>query len=168
MPATSGGVEVKIIALGDVQISRRIMRVGERAFEAIPLWTQVYEDLLKIETVQFLTEGGHGSGGWSPLADSTKAEKQRKRQSPWIERATEALFRSLTAPAGPNQIFERTSGWMRFGTRVPYGIFSQTGTVKMPQRKLIDLKLVERRMIVKTVQRFLITGEVMSIFSGVA
>lgn len=162
-----GGLTVEITALGETHIKRRIMRVGDRAAgsaEAVPLWLSVWDDLLLIEQVQFLTQG---RGKWASLADSTTAEKARKNQPSWIERATEALFQSLTSRGDSDQIKELTGSWMRFGTRLPYAVYQQRGTSKMPQRKLIDLKEVERRAIVKSIQLFLLTGEVRSISAGV-
>lgn len=161
----SPGLEVSIEFLGDKQISRRILRVGEHAAEAIPLWNSVWRDLMMIERVQFLTEGQHGSGGWEALSESTIREKQRKGFSPWIERASGALFQSLTEPMASGMIFDRTSSWMRFGTAISYAGFQQSGTSKMPQRKLMDLKESERILIVKQIQLFILKGEVVSILS---
>lgn len=145
---------------GDKQIDRRLLRFGSRAMRAIPLWNSLYQDLLNIERVQFLTQGAHGSGGWPELSEVTVREKQRKGQSPFILRATEVLFKSLTVSGSLGNIKEIGPSFMRFGSDIPYGIHHQQGTVHMPMRKPLELTDLERVAIVKKVQRFLIHGDI--------
>jgi hypothetical protein len=156
-PATHVQIEVEVF--GDKQISRHLLRFGERAVRATPLWNSLYRDLQNIERVQFLTEGAHGSGGWAALAPSTIADKERRGLSPWILRASEILFNSLTG-RGLGQIKEIGPDFMRFGSDIPYGIYHQRGTVHMPMRKVIDITEPERVAIVKKIQMFLVRGVV--------
>ena len=151
------GFEIEV--LGDVQVNRTFMRMNESAHNLQPLWHRLLHELRMIETVQFLTEGQHGSGGWPALKESTVKAKKRKGQMPWIERATEELFKSLTEDA-PGSIAEVTSDWLRYGTDVPYAKFQQTGTVHMPRRRLVQLTGEERVELTKLVQRYLVTGEI--------
>lgn len=154
---------ITIEVFGDKQISREILRFGERAVRSTPLWNSLYRDLLNIEKVQFLTQGQHGSGGWAPLAETTVRDKQRKGLSPWILRASEILFKSLTQRGALGNIHDIGPTWMRFGSDIPYGILHQRGTVHMPMRKPLDLTETERVLIVKKIQRFITTGEVLPI-----
>lgn len=156
----SGAVTVNLTVFGDVQIERSLLRWGERALRATPLWNSLYQDLLNIEKVQFLTEGAHGSGGWPELADSTVQDKAKRGQSPWILRASEVLFKSLTVRGALGNIREVGPNWMRFGSDIPYGIYHQQGTVHMPMRKPLELTGMERVAIVKKVQYFVVYGEV--------
>lgn len=153
-------VVVHLEAFGDKQISRTLLRFSDRAIRGVSLWNSLHQDLLNIEQVQFLTEGAHGSAGWPALADSTVREKARRNQPPWILRATETLFKSLTTRSGLGHIFEKGPDFMRFGSDIPYGIHHQFGTVNMPMRKPLELTELERIAIVKKVQRFIIYGEV--------
>lgn len=106
---------------------------------------------------QFDTEGEYGSGGWEPLADSTVAEKDRRELRPEILQATGALMDSLTKRRDPNHFEERLSAdSLAFGTRVPYAIYHDTGTSRMPQRKPIELTETDRVMLAKEIQRALI------------
>lgn len=159
----ASAVKVEIVCFGDVQISRHLLRFGERAMRAKPLWRGIYEDLLMIEDVQFLTQGVHGSGGWPELSEVTLREKAYRRQEPWILRATETMYRSLTRQGTNYSIRDIENTWMRFGSAVPYGKFHQTGTVNMPVRKPIDLTETERKLIVKKVQWFILKGEVVAL-----
>lgn len=154
---------VEIEVFGDRQISRKIMRFSARALRSVPLWNSLYQDLLNIENIQFLTEGQHGSGGWVPLSETTVREKAYRGQMPWILRATEALFKSLTRRSAPGNIREIEPTWMRFGSSIPYGVHHQFGTVKMPMRKPMDFTETEKVLIVKKVQRFITTGEIVPI-----
>lgn len=106
---------------------------------------------------QFDSEGGHGSGGWAALADSTVAEKDRLGLQPEILRATDALMSSLTRRSDSQHFEERLSpDSLAFGTRVPYAIYHDTGTSRMPQRKPIELTDGDKVMLVKELQRALI------------
>jgi len=124
-----------------------------------PLFQELLKLLRQISTVQFLTEGAHGSGGWPALAQSTIDKKKAAGQSPWIERASEDLFNSLTGD-GRGSIADVSSDWLRYGTSIPYAGFQQSGTRHMPQRRLVQLTEEERKEFVRVVQRFLVTGEI--------
>jgi hypothetical protein len=157
-PATHVVIDIEVF--GDKQISRHLLRFGERAVRATPLWNSLYRDLQNIERIQFLTEGAHGSGSWAPLAPSTVADKEKRGLPPWILRASEVLFNSLTGRGALGQIREIGPDFMRFGSEIPYGIYHQHGTVHMPMRKVIDITELERVAIVKKIQMFLVRGVV--------
>lgn len=161
------GLVVEMEALGETHIKRELLRIGERAagsVEGAALWMSLFEDVLLIEKVQFLTEGAHGEHGhWEQDTEATLAAKKRAGEQEWIERASEALFNSLTEKGGEGQIHEQTSSWMRFGSDIGYAGFQQTGTTNMPRRRLIDFTELERVAIVKKVQRFIMTGEIWSL-----
>jgi hypothetical protein len=158
-------VEFTLEVLGEEQVNRTLLRFGENAAHGQKLWEQMYKDLLMVERVQFLTEGAHGSGGWAKLKATTVASKKRQGLEPWILRATEALFHSLTEEGGEGQIREITDTFLRFGTEVPYAIYHMTGTHRMPARKPVQLTTEERIELTKMVQRFIVTGEVESIIT---
>jgi phage gpG-like protein len=152
-------LEFTLEVLGETQIDRTFLRMRDNARTTEKLWNEMLKVLKLIEQVQFLTEGSHGSGGWAPLAESTLKAKARKRQQPWIERATQILYNSLTGE-GEGSIAETADDWLRYGTDVSYAGFQQSGTSKMPQRRLVQLTEIERKELTKMVQRFIMTGEV--------
>jgi phage gpG-like protein len=160
-------VEFTLEAIGDVQIKRDFLRFGERAEHAEELWHVIMKDLMLIERVQFLTEGAHGSGGWAKLKDKTLAAKRAQGLEPWILRATETLFKSLTEEGATGQIHEVTRDGLHFGTDVKQAIFHQRGApgANIPRRPIVQLREDERRGIAKSVQRFILTGEAVSIVS---
>jgi len=152
-------LRLSVEILGEEQLDRTFLRITDAANDMAPLFNQMVKELRLIETVQFLTEGAHGSGGWPELAESTIEAKKRMGQMPWIERATGALFESLTS-GGQGSIEEVSKEWLRYGTSIPYAMFQQTGTQNMPQRRLVQLTEEERRELAKMVQRYIMTGEV--------
>lgn len=161
--AAGGGIAVHIEVAGDVQLSRKILRFGEHAMQAELLWESLYEDFMDIEEEQFTSEGSHGSGGWAPLADSTLKEKMRRGQPTEILRATDDLFNSLARRDAPNQIFENNVTWMVFGTMDPKAKYHQQGTSRMPQRRVLEFTGEERVLILKKIQAFIVTGEVIAL-----
>lgn len=79
--------------------------------------------------MNFARESDPDGGGWAPLAASTLAQKR----GGGILKETGALSASI-AMIGPSgdQVKVASRG-------VPYGIYHQTGTSKMPQRKFIGI-----------------------------
>jgi phage gpG-like protein len=152
-------LEFTLEVLGETQIDRTFLRMSNNARTTEKLWKEILKTLKLIEQVQFLTQGAHGSGGWPELAESTLKAKARKGQLPWIERATEDLYNSLTGETA-DSLAETSEDWLRYGTHIPYAIFQQTGTKNMPQRRLVQLTEVERVELTKMVQRYIMTGEI--------
>jgi phage gpG-like protein len=152
-------LEFTLEVLGETQIDRTFLRMADNARTTEKLWQEILKTLRLIEQVQFLTQGAHGSGGWPELAESTLKAKAKKGQQPWIERATEDLFNSLTQETS-DSIADVHQDWLKYGTSIPYAIFQQTGTSRMPQRRLVQLTEIERKELTKMVQRFIMTGEV--------
>ena len=126
-----GGVDIQL----EPPLSFILSQTG--AFKAALLDLQVLWDLFKpimaeIEEQQFDTQG---EGAWPGLAESTLAEKSAGGwpSDPLVR--TGNLKESLVDPGraaetGPMQ--------MTWGSDVPYAIFHQTGTSKMPQRQVIS------------------------------
>ena len=145
--------------LGDVQIEREFLRWSERARDASELWDVLHGALMDMEHEQFVSQGGHGSEGWSPLKAVTVAEKQRRGYPTEILWRTLTLMDSLTKPDAAGSLFENFGEYMRFGTTVDYAIYHQTGTSRMPARKPVQLTKAERQALTRSVQRFIVTGE---------
>lgn len=151
---------VIIEVFGDRQVDRQLLRMGARVQDPIPLWESLAEDLMQIEQAQFSSEGGSGSGGWAPLADSTLIQKARRGFPSAILRATDALMNSLTRRGAEGQVLDINPEFLRFGTDIEYGGFHQTGTSRMPQRRIVEYTELERVALIKKVQLFIVRGVV--------
>lgn len=150
---------LELDAFGDRQVDRELLRFADRAVDATPAWAQIIIDLAHLEHEQFASEGALASAGWAPLAPATVARKAAAGLDPRILHATGKLAASLTEPlGGGDAIREVAPDEMRFGTTVPYARFHQLGTERMPQRRPIELRERDRRALVQTLQRFLVTG----------
>lgn len=145
--------------LGEKQVSRDLMRFGERADDMTPALSELADDFLRIEKKQFRSQGGYASGGWAPLAPSTLLAKAQRGLDPRKLHATLALRRSLTSRGG-DHVRRIYPDRMEVGTQVDYAIFHQHGTSRMPRRRPVELRGSDRRRWIKVLQRFLVYGEV--------
>lgn len=112
-------------------------------------FTEIADDLQADFAQNMATEGGLFAGGWAPLQANTIAERVRKGYGagPILWRTGE-LGHSLAGDGG-NAIKEITPTSVTVGTSVFYATFHQTGTRKMPQRRIIGLSWSRRSLIVR-------------------
>jgi hypothetical protein len=149
-------VTVSVEVFGDVVVKRELLRFSHPAENMRPAGEEFMDYMRGVEREQFATEGAAGSGGWAPLKPATVAQKAKRRLDPRILRASEALFHSLTSKGDPNHIEEIGPDEWFFATRDKKARFHQTGTRRMPQRRVIELAGRMKRDIVKIVQRHLL------------
>ena len=128
-------------ATGAARAQRDLEAMGRRAQDVKPLDQVIRGIFLKAEEARF--QGTEQRPRWKPLADSTRERKAREGQDPRTLRATQVLHRSLTEPGAAMQVDEPTTGSFRFGTKVPYAFYHDTGT-GVPKRKLVGLSKVRR------------------------
>jgi len=81
---------------------------------------------------QYFRRQGGPYGSWQPLAASTVARKGHST----ILWETGRLMRSLWGVT-PDSIRDESALRLRFGTRVPYAKFHETGTQHMPARNFM-------------------------------
>ena len=153
-------MQIVFEVLGEKQVNRDLLRIGEYAGDAAPAFSAIADLIMEETTEQFATEGGHASGGWAPLAESTQREKARLGfGSRGILERSLALEHSLTVRGDGNQILDVQPDGLDFGTSLRYGEFHQLGTSRMPQRRPVELTEDAKRRIVKVLQRWIMTGE---------
>ena len=147
---------------GDVQVSRKLLRFGQSAQDARPAFNSMIDQIISLTKRQFDTQGVSGSGGWDPLKPQTIAAKLRKNQDPRILRASGNLFESLTSLGAKGQRRIVEPGFMVFGSDLPYSGVHQKGSPgkNIPQRRPIELTRQNRKQLVKTLQRYIMTGQV--------
>jgi len=156
------GLQVSFDFYGDVQVNREILRVGERGHNLVPLWDEIHESLMELEEKQFGTQGRHASGGWRPLAESTVLRKASAGLDPRILHATLALRKSLTVRSDPNMLIIMESDFFQFSSKLGYFPFHQLGSrdgEHPPQRRVIEFTKTARANVMKSVQRYVTTGE---------
>lgn len=149
-------LSVQIEAFGETIVRRDLLRFSENL--AVPTAALEVAGVVLREAIeqQFDSEGGHGSGGWAPLAASTVAEKQKRGLNPKILQATERLKESLTRRFDSEHVERLSPDALTFGSLVPYGIFHQTGTSRMPQRQPVALTEGDKVRLIKEMQAALL------------
>lgn len=97
----------------------------------------IADDLREMVSDQFATEGRAGGTPWAELAPSTLRRSRGRRAG--ILYSTGALLGSLGAIGAPGHVEQLHRQSLLFGSRLPYAIFHQTGTRRMPARPIIAL-----------------------------
>lgn len=152
------GVQVTFEMFGEKQFEREILRVGERADDARPLFMKLADDWVRWNDIQFNSEGARASGGWEPIKPATLIAKLRKGLDPRILHATGALRDALTDKGN----IDITDSWMHL--KIPdeveeYGRYHQAGTSNMPRRRPLEFTEADRRVMTRRIQAWLINGE---------
>lgn len=151
-PSTGLHVEVFGVDL----LHRQILRKIDHVKDFRPAFRRIRDRLQTAAKRQFDTEGGYGSGGWPPLAESTIERKRAAGQSSRILIATGALRDSL-AGRGTGHTERFSSHAMQWGSSIPYGRYHMTGTSRMPRREPLNIPEAERRNIMKELQEHIAT-----------
>lgn len=143
---------------GEDIIERELLAFAHRAVDARPAWLAIIEDLKDELDKQFQTEGAYASGGWQPLAAATVAYKASAGLDPRILHATLRLRESLTGDTG-DTVTVLDPNFFVFGSDVEYGQYHQQGR-GVPVRKPVALTELAKQNAVKTLQRYIVEGEV--------
>ena len=144
------GLRFELDFFGDQQVSRTLVRISENVQDARPAWEAIADDLQQAESQQFATEGGFGSGGWSPLSPRYAAWKARHYPGAPILVRTGLLRDSLTQrPFGVEDLEKQR---MAVGSDVEHGRFHQRGD-GVPTRKPVELPESTRRQMTQRVQQ---------------
>ena len=148
--------QFSISVLGEQQLARTFSRFADAVEDYRPAWPDVQTVMEHIEELQFSSQGAHGSGGWAALNPRYAAYKAARYGVKPILQRTGELKASLTENTGKS-VREMRPLEFQYGTRVPYAGFHQSGTNRMPRRKLIDLTEADKRDIMRTIQRYLVS-----------
>ena len=140
---------------GDVQLSRAFSRFADHIKDMRPAFEEIVKLFYQMESQQFESEGAHGSGGWAPLAPSTLEQKLRMGYPSKMLVRSGKLMLSLTGQAS-GSVVEVRPLMLAVGTSIPYGVFHQRGTAKMPARPLIQLSEDDKTKWHKTIHKYIV------------
>lgn len=149
-------MKLELDAYGDVQFSRELLRVGQNARDMRPAFDSVEALMRGVSSKQFSSQGKAFSGGWAPLAPSTVARKARAGLDKRILHATLRLRRSFTDKNHKDHVYRATADEMFVGSRVPYGVYHQKGTDRMPRRRPFELDEATRKRVVRILQSHIV------------
>ena len=118
-----------------------ISRVKKNAADFRPVFRWATRQLQQAHSRNFQTHGAP-VGGWKPLEANTFYDK---RHSGYGNRGIlvrtgeleDSLNGSRSSIGAFKSIDDISFHYMRFGTRVPYAKFHQTGTVRMHERQIV-------------------------------
>lgn len=124
------------------RLTERVRGMRERALDLSPAWDALLTWFSEQNMEQFLTRGNRYKPQWSPLAESTLADKLARGYplDPLIR--TGRLAQDLTSrPLGVESI---TPTSVSGGTRIFYATFHMSGTRKMPARPMFRPAQIRR------------------------
>lgn len=141
---------------GDQQVGRTLTGLMDTIADAREPLDAIGNRIAAFEERQFSSQGGYGSGGWSPLSPRYAAWKAKHYPGKPILQRTGELKASLTSrPFGIDEVDLKTAV---FGTGLPYSAYHQHGTDRMPMRKPLEVPEYERREWERLFGRWLFTG----------
>jgi len=141
---------------GQVEMDRGIARFAEGVSDYRPIWPVIEDDFYAQEKDQFKSEGAEGGEQWKELAPATAAWKEVHYPGTKILHRTGDLERSLTSPNDPNAVRIEERKTLTLGTRIPYALYHQAGTKRMPARPEIRMPEAFKRSVMHHVQVYLV------------
>lgn len=147
---------LNITVKGDDKAAKTIADTGKRANNVKPGASKIRTAYREAEMAIFEHNGGAVS--WEKLKDSTRAAKRRRGQDRGILRASNALYKALTAPRSSYQVDDRQPHELRFGTTLPYAQYHEEGRgqAKRPTQAFTPAQL---RRINDAIGEFIATGD---------
>ena len=143
-----GQAGVVIEAPGAAQLARRLQRWGTAIEDARPAFEQMRTYLNRGEAQVFDSQGSALGHSWP------KAAEPERKTDPRLLVATGALRASLAAQTSEST-FLATPTELRFGTRVPYAHFHETGIPgRLPARPMIGMPSQIARELVNIMHRY--------------
>jgi phage gpG-like protein len=138
----------------------RLHRWEENIGDATPAFEAMAQYQVKtVNARQFKEEGTVETGKWAPLSKDYGRWKARVRPGRKLLVFDGDLKRSMTVPG--KGIYIVRSNSMTVGTSVPYAIYHQKGTPKMPARPLIGSpRKQDTRQFRKILQRWIVESRV--------
>jgi phage gpG-like protein len=125
-----------------------------------PAFGEIADDFREMMAAQFASQGGAEGAPWAPRAGAagvrpshaTRKTSRRERRSPLLQR-TGALRDSLTRRGSSGAVENVAALSLALGSRVPYAVFHQLGTHRMPARPLLVLSEARAAQWTEFVQR---------------
>lgn len=131
----------------------------ERAQDMTPVWEAGHRAFMLEMREQFTTEGQHlTQAEWTPLSPKYKEWKERHYPGAPILQRTGALLASLTEPGNAAHVALITPDRAIFGSDVEYGPHHQKGGAKLPQRKIIQMRDVFKRLVFRASIAWIVGG----------
>ena len=149
-------VKIRFEIANEVQFSRAFETAGEQLKDLSKPFGLMADDFYQTMVNVFEAEGAFEERTkWQDLSPAYARWKERHYPGRKILELTGRMKDSLINRSMSDSVLEITPSEMSVGTRVPYAIFHQTGTPKMPMRKIIELTEAQKLRWVHIAHRFL-------------
>jgi hypothetical protein len=145
----------EITTAGDDKAAKTIADTGKRANNVKPGASKIRTAYREAEVEIF--QGNGGAVAWEKLKDSTRTAKRRRGQDHGTLRASNALYKSLTAPRAAYQVDDRQPHELRFGSTLPYAHFHEEGRGQA-KRPTQAFTATQQRRINDAIADFIATG----------
>lgn len=153
-----GGVGFIEISITDANggltaLPRRIATWGRQISDLSPAFEQIGADL-RDDFMRNITGAGSFFGPWAPLAATTVRRRLAEGTGAEPLWRTGTLLRSLADVGHPDHIHIVTPTSLTEGTRLYYAGFHQSGTRRMPARKIVGITWTRQQQIVRRIEEY--------------
>lgn len=142
---------IKIEVQGAEELKAAFTDLAHKTGDLTPIWPAIAEIFYERERALFSSEG---EGQWVQLSPSYGAWKSKHHPGLPLLVLTGNLRESMTGKGSPFSVYETTPHSLSVGSSVPYAIFHQLGTSKMPARPpiIIDDATTQKMLDVVTAE----------------
>ncbi len=120
-----------------------------------PFWTDTFAPFFYREVLtDFVLEGGNSGDRWAPLASGYAKWKSAHYPGAGMLVRSGALKAALTSSTAEHAIFRATSDSLEIGTDLPYAMYHQRGTRRMPQRPPLRVNEAFMRVVGRSMQQY--------------
>lgn len=124
----------------DVQIARIFENIAKKGTEFKTIFEKIADEFYESQEKVFGAEGAfEGRARWAELSPRYRAWKEKNYPGMPILQLTGKMKSSLVGSGAEGSVYEVSNKELTVGTNVPYAIFHQRGTRRMPQRKIIEV-----------------------------
>jgi len=147
----------RMSAAGGEEMDFGLARFTDGISDWRPIWPVFADTFYAYLRGQFRSVGSEGLGKpWTALSANYAAWKAKHFPGKTILERTGALVASLTSRTAPGAVYQAQAKSLSLGTSIPYGLYHQTGTSRMPQRKEIVFTKSETVELAKLAQMYLV------------
>jgi phage gpG-like protein len=140
---------------GAAAIDRGIARCAGGLDDYRPLWPVIEDRFYALENALFRTEGAAAGSAWKPLSEKYARWKEAHFSGQPVLQRTGDLMKSLTNPHDANAVRIQERNTLTLGSRIPYAVYHQAGTSKMPPRPAIQFSEEFQRAVSGDIRKYL-------------
>jgi phage gpG-like protein len=149
-------LKLRIEVIGATAWNGAFIGVTKHIEDMTNVWATIQNSMFTIFGEQFKTEGAAGkSGKWKKLSSPYAEIKAERWGDQPILQASGRMMKSLTGHT-EDTVAKFEPQEATFGTSVEYAEYHQTGTPRMPARRIVDLSPEQSRFLHKEIQKELI------------